>query len=167
MYAIQFDASWKGFDLAIQFQGAAVSNKFLLGSWSNGVSDATPLTRPWYANYDNSPLYLVQQSWTPDNTDATYPRLSTTSASYANNYRVSDFWMRDGAYLRLKNVTLGYKLPPALTRKINVNKLRIFVSGGNLLTFTEFKYLDPESTNVVPGYYPQQRNITFGVDLAF
>ncbi len=167
MYAIQFDASWKGFDLAIQFQGAAVSNKFLLGSWSNGVSDATPLTRPWYANYDNSPLYLVQQSWTPDNTDATYPRLSTTSASYANNYRVSDFWMRDGAYLRLKNVTLGYKLPPALTRKINVNKLRIFVSGGNLLTFTEFKYLDPESPNVVTGYYPQQRTITFGVDLAF
>ncbi|MDY3782795.1 MAG: TonB-dependent receptor [Candidatus Cryptobacteroides sp.] len=167
MFAFQADASWKGFDLSVQFQGAAISNKMLLGSWSNGVSDATPMTRPWYANYDNAPLYLVEQSWTPQNTQATYPRLSVSSASYANNYRVSDFWMRNGSYLRLKNVTLGYKLPSNITRKLNINKLRVFFTGGNLLTFTEFKYLDPESPNVVTGYYPQQRTFTFGVDLAF
>ena len=125
------------------------------------------MTRPWYANYDNAPLYLVEQSWTPQNTQATYPRLSVSSASYANNYRVSDFWMRNGSYLRLKNVTLGYKLPSNITRKLNINKLRVFFTGGNLLTFTEFKYLDPESPNVVTGYYPQQRTFTFGVDLAF
>lgn len=125
------------------------------------------MTRPFYANYDNAPLYLLQQSWTPDNRDANYPRLTVNSASYTNNYRVSDFWMRDGSYLRLKNLTIGYKLPASVTRKLNINKLRVFFTGGNLLTFTEFPYLDPESPNVVTAYYPQQRTFTFGVDLAF
>lgn len=167
MFAFQFDGSWKGFDISLQFQGAALTNKMLLGSWSNGVSDAGPMTRPFYANYDNAPLYLLQQSWTPDNRDANYPRLTVNSASYTNNYRVSDFWMRDGSYLRLKNLTIGYKLPASVTRKLNINKLRVFFTGGNLLTFTEFPYLDPESPNVVTAYYPQQRTFTFGVDLAF
>lgn len=167
MYALQFDASWKGFDLNVQFQGGALCDKMLLGAWANGVSDATPLTKPWYGNYDNAPLYLVEQSWRPDNTDATYPRLSVNASSYRNNYRVSDFWKRNGAYLRLKNVSLGYTLPRGLTGKVGMDSVRLFVSGSNLLTFTEFKYLDPESPNVVTGYYPQQRTVTFGIDINF
>lgn len=167
MFAMQFDCSWKGLDFTMQWQGGAMCNKFLLGSWSNGVSDATPLTKPWYAGYDNAPLYLVQQSWTPENTDAQYPRLTTNSTSYNNNYRVSDFWMRDGSYIRLKNVSLGYTLPSKITRKAHIDKVRAFVTGGNLLTFTGFKYLDPESPNVVTGYYPQQRTVTFGLDVTF
>lgn len=167
MYALQADASWKGFDINIQFQGGALCDKMLIGNWANGVSDATPLTKPWYANYDNAPLYLVEQSWRPDNTDATYPRLSVNATSYRNNYRVSDFWKRNGAYLRLKNVSLGYTLPRSLTRKVGMESVRFFLTGTNLLTFTEFKYLDPESPNVVTGYYPQQRTLTFGLDLNF
>ena len=167
MYALQADASWKGFDINIQFQGGALCDKMLIGNWANGVSDATPLTKPWYANYDNAPLYLVEQSWRPDNTDATYPRLSVNATSYRNNYRVSDFWKRNGAYLRLKNVSLGYTLPRSLTRKVGMESVRLFLTGTNLLTFTEFKYLDPESPNVVTGYYPQQRTLTFGLDLNF
>ena len=167
MYALQFDATWKGFDLNIQFQGGALCDKMLLGAWSNGVSDATPLTKPWYGNYDNAPLYLVEQSWRPDNTDATYPRLSANASSYRNNYRVSDFWKRNGAYLRLKNVSLGYTLPRSWTRMVGMESIRTFISGTNLLTFTQFKYLDPESPNVVTGYYPQQRTITFGIDVNF
>lgn len=167
MFALQFDCSWKGLDLSVQFQGAALCNKMLLGSWSNGVSDATPLTKPWYAGYDNAPLYLVQQSWTPQNTNAEYPRLSTNSTSYNNNYRVSDFWMRDGSYLRLKNVSLGYTMPSKYTRKARIDKVRAFLTGGNLFTLTQFKYLDPESPNVVTGYYPQQRTYTIGLDITF
>lgn len=167
MYALQMDASWKGLDLNIQFQGGALCDKFLLGQWSNGVSDATPLTKPWYANYDNAPLYLVENSWRPDNTEAEYPRLSVSGDSYGNNYRLSDFWKRDGAYLRLKNVSLGYTLPGKITRKAGLQTVRFFVTGTNLLTFTQFKYLDPESPNVVTGYYPQQRTFTFGLDLSF
>lgn len=167
MYALQLDASWKGFDLNILFQGGALCDKYLLGAWSNGVSDATPLTKPWYANYDNAPLYLVENSWRPDNTDAEYPRLSISSDSYSNNYRMSDYWKRDGAYLRLKNISLGYTLPSKLTNRVNIQGVRVFVTASNLLTFTQFKYLDPESPNVVTGYYPQQRTVTFGLDLSF
>ena len=167
MYALQFDATWKGFDLNVQFQGGALCDKMLLGAWTNGTNDATPLTKPWYGNYDNAPLYLVEQSWRPDNTDATYPRLSANASSYRNNYRVSDFWKRNGAYLRLKNVSLGYTLPRSWTRVVGMESIRAFVSGTNLLTFTQFKYLDPESPNVVTGYYPQQRTVTFGIDVNF
>ncbi len=167
MYALQADLNWKGLDFNIQFQGGALCDKMLLGKWANGVTDANPLTRPFYAGYDNAPLYLVENSWRPDNTDAEYPRLSVNGGSYANNYRVSDFWMRDGAYLRLKNVSVGYTLPSKWTRKINIQNIRLSVTGNNLLTFTQFKYLDPESPNAVTGYYPQQRTVTFGLDITF
>lgn len=167
MYALQADLNWKGLDFNIQFQGGALCDKMLLGKWANGVTDANPLTRPFYAGYDNAPLYLVENSWRPDNTDAEYPRLSVNGGSYANNYRVSDFWMRDGAYLRLKNVSVGYTLPSKWTRKINIQEIRLSVTGNNLLTFTQFKYLDPESPNAVTGYYPQQRTVTFGLDITF
>lgn len=169
MFSMQFDFDWKGLDLSLQFQGAALCDKMLMGSWSNysGVTDLTPLTVPWYANYDNAPLYLVEGSWTPENTDAEYPRLSVNKASYANNGLLSDFWKRNGAYLRLKNATIGYTFPSKWMNKARIDRLRIYVAGTNLLTFTEFKYLDPESTNVVTGYYPQQRTVSFGVDLSF
>ena len=167
MFAFQFDADWKGIDFSIMFQGAALSDKRLIGSWANGTNDATPLTKPWYANYDNSPLYLVENAWRPDNTNAEYPRLSVSGRSATHNYQISDFWTRNGAYLRLKNMTLGYTLPSKLTRKAHFQNVRFFLSGTNLLTFTEFKYIDPESPNVVTGYYPQQRAFTFGIDLSF
>lgn len=64
-------------------------------------------------------------------------------------------------------VTLGYTFPKKWMKKAGVNNLRIFASGFNLLTFTAFKYLDPESSNVIQGYYPQQRTFTFGLDVTF
>ncbi len=169
MFSFQLDADYAGFDFALQFQGAALCDKMLMGSWDNysGVTDLTPLTVPWYANYDNAPLYLVEGSWTPENTNAEYPRLSVNKASYANNGLLSDFWKRDGSYLRLKNATIGYTFPAKLLNKAKIDRLRIYVTGTNLLTFTQFKYIDPESTNVVTGYYPQQRTFSFGVDLSF
>lgn len=165
MFSLTADAQWKGFDFSVQFQGAALCDKMLQHEWYNGARDQTPLTRPWYAGWDNAPLYLVENSWRPDNTNAEYPRLSTVASS--NSSEVSDFWKRNGAYLRLKNVTLGYTFPKKWMKKAGINNLRLFASGFNLLTFTDFKYLDPESSNVIQGYYPQQRTFTFGVDVTF
>ena len=71
------------------------------------------------------------------------------------------------AYLRLKNVTLGYTLPKAWTNKMGLSNIRVYANGTNLLTFTDFKYIDPESTNVATGYYPQQRTFSFGIDVRF
>ena len=165
MFSLMADANWKGFDLSVQLQGAALCDKLLCGEWNNGARDQTPLTRPFYAGWDNAPYYLVENSWRPDNTNAEYPRLSTVA--YANNAQVSDFWKRNGAYVRLKNVTLGYTLPQSWVKKSGISNLRLFASGYNLFTLTEFKYLDPESANVIQGYYPQQRTFTFGVDVTF
>lgn len=167
MYSVQFDANYMGFDLAVQIQGAALRDRMLLGSWANGVTDANPLVKPWYANYDNAPLYLVEGAWRPDNTDAEYPRLSANGSSYSNNYTPSDFWKRNGAYVRLKNVSLGYTVPSKILKKVNCAGLRVFASGINLLTFSGFKYLDPENDAVITAYYPQQRTVTFGIDLSF
>jgi TonB-linked SusC/RagA family outer membrane protein len=165
MYSFMADASWKGFDLSVQFQGGALCNKMLQGTWNNGATDSTPLTRPWYGNWDNAPLYLVENSWRSDNIHADYPRLSTKYAS--NNAQLSSFWKKNGAYLRLKNVTIGYTIPTKLIMKSGIKGLRLYANGYNLLTFTQFKYLDPESANVIQGYYPQQRTVTFGVDVTF
>ncbi len=161
MFALNAQANWRGFDLSFQLQGAALCDK-MLGS---GVSDFCPLTRPWYGNWDNSPLYLVEGSWRPDNTNAEYPRLSVTGN--AQNSYVSDFWKRNGAYLRLKNLTIGYTIPTRITKKANISNVRFFASGVNLFTITDFKYLDPESGNYTWAFYPQQRTFTFGLDLSF
>ena len=90
------DANYKGFDLSVQFQGAALCDKMLQYSWQdlNGATDMTPMTRPWYANWDNAPLYLVENSWRPDHTNAEYPRLTVSSVSHSNNAQQSDFWKR-------------------------------------------------------------------------
>lgn len=169
MFALMADANYKGFDLSVQFQGAALCDKMLQYSWQdlNGATDMTPMTRPWYANWDNAPLYLVENSWRPDHTNAEYPRLTVSSVSHSNNAQQSDFWKRNGAYLRLKNVTLGYTLPKAWTNKMGLSNIRVYANGTNLLTFTDFKYIDPESTNVATGYYPQQRTFSFGIDVRF
>ena len=93
--------------------------------------------------------------------------LTVSSVSHSNNAQQSDFWKRNGAYLRLKNVTLGYTLPKAWTNKMGLSNIRVYANGTNLLTFTDFKYIDPESTNVATGYYPQQRTFSFGIDVRF
>ena len=162
MFSFTADANWRGFDFSMQWQGAAKNDKFL--GWSGG-SDYTPLTRPWYGGTDNSPLFLVENSWRPDNTDAEYPRLTTLSCG--NNAYRSTFWKRNGAYLRLKNVSIGYTIPKRITNKAGIANLRAFVSGMNLLTFTEYKFIDPEINSYAWSFYPQQRTFTFGLDLSF
>ncbi len=167
MYSFMIDGEWKGLDFSVQFQGAALTDMMIQATWNNGASDQTPLTQPWYANYDNTPLYIMEGSWRPDNTDAEYPRLTIAKLSGGNNAHVSDWWKRNGAYLRLKNVTIGYTLPSKWMNRINIDALRVYVSGHNLFTVNEFKWIDPESVNVVTGIYPQQRTFSFGVDLTF
>lgn len=176
MYSLTLDGDWKGLDFSIQFQGAAMTDLMIQNQWKTTgesgagsvVTDQTPLTRPFYAGVDNSPLYLVEGSWTENNRNAEYPRLSVAgAASGSANAWQSDWWKKNGAYLRLKNVVVGYTLPARWMQKINVDALRIYVSGNNLFTVTEFKWIDPESANVPTGFYPQQRTVSFGVDLSF
>ncbi|MDR1154653.1 MAG: TonB-dependent receptor [Bacteroidales bacterium] len=166
MYSFAIDMSCKGFDLSAQFQGAALMDKMLCGTWDNNANDNTPLTRPFYGNSDNSPLYLIEEAWRPDNPNGKYPRLSA-SPNYGNSGLKSSFWKVNGAYLRLKQLALGYTLPKNITSAIGIDHLRLYVAGLNLFTLTEFKYLDPEAPNVLQGYYPQQRTLSIGLNLTF
>lgn len=167
MFGLNFDASWRGFDIALFFQGAANSDIMLCGTYSAlGFSDGTYYTQTFKWG-SNPPRYLVEGSWTPDHTDAQYPRLSTQSSS--NNVVPSDFWRRDASYLRLKNAQIGYTLPKKVTRKFYVENLRVYASGSNLFTLSALSALgiDPEAPSVNNGYYPQQRVFNIGVSITF
>ena len=87
------------------------------------------------------------------------------------NLQVSDYWVRDASFLRLKNLQVGYTFPKNLVDKIGIQKLRIFVSGQNLLTFNSFyKGWDPENeigTGDAPSYYPVNSIYSFGVNVKF
>lgn len=166
MFSLNVDLNYKGFDLSAFFQGAAMVDNMLCGTWDNDANDNTPLTRPFYGNSDNTPLYLIEQSWRPDNPDAKYPRLSS-QPNYGNSGLLSSFWKVDGSYFRLKQLTFGYTIPQRIINRMGLNNLRVYVAGTNLFTINSFDYLDPEAPNVLQGYYPQQKTMSFGVNLTF
>jgi len=106
--------------------------------------------------------------WTPDNPGAPYPRLLLTDRG--NNTAASDFWIRSGDYIRLKNVEIGYSLSPSFIKKLKIRQLRFYASGLNLLTFDKLGDLpiDPELPE--SGYnssYPYMKIYSFGVNLKF
>ena len=105
--------------------------------------------------------------------NATFPRLSytdqgngnTTIYAYTNNYRNSTYWLRDGSYVRLKTVDIGYTLPKALVNKIHFNNVRIFLTGTNLLTWSSFKLWDPEMGSNNGEKYPLSKSVTLGLSV--
>lgn len=165
MFGINLEATWKNFDASLFFQGAAKSDVMLCGTYTSlGYSDGTFFTQPFKWG-SNAPVYLVEGSWTPENTNAEYPRLTTQSSS--NNNRTSDYWKRDASYLRLKNLQIGYSLPKHATQALKITNARLYVSASNLLTFSKLKYIDPEAPSVNNGYYPQQRVYSIGLNVGF
>ena len=116
----------------------------------------------------NPPVEYYNQRWTEENNDpdAFFPRLGGA----ATNAYVSDHFYKQVGYLRLKVLNIGYNLPSPWLNKVNINNLRVYVSGINLLTYNPLKDygVDPEAPNQLDGYYyPQQRTITVGLDISF
>lgn len=164
-YGLNLSANYKGFDCNLFFQGAALFDVYLCGTYPGlGFVDDTFYTRPFYAD-GNAPYYLVEGAWTPENTNAKYPRLGAEARINGGKY--SDWWVKNGAYVRLKNAQIGYTLPTQLTKKAGIEKVRAYVSGSNLFTLSGIKYFDPEMPNVNQGYYPQQRIYEFGMNVTF
>jgi TonB-linked SusC/RagA family outer membrane protein len=164
MSSLSLSAEYKGFDFSLMFQGAAMAEYALSGSYPDIGYDNTEFTSPFF-QLGNSPKYLVENSWTPDNRNAKYPRLSDIKVQ--NNKWASTLWIVNGDYLRLKTVQLGYTLPKKIVKNLGVKSLRLSASGGNLHTWTEFPYMDPEAPDVSNGFYPQQRTYLFGIDVKF
>jgi TonB-linked SusC/RagA family outer membrane protein len=162
-----FYGEWKGIDISFLFQGALGRDIALTGIYPGVGMDNSLFTKSFY-HTSNTPLYLVENSWTPDNPNASFPRLTVAPPGNNNAYS-STFWYRNGDYLRLKSLQIGYNLPKKLLDYVGINALRIYIEGQNLLTFSELaKYnIDPEQPGVNNGYYPQQRVFAAGIKLTF
>ena len=163
-FSLNFDVAYKNLSLSVLMQGATLCNYVLCGTWSNDNMDNTMYTRAFYGG-GNTLRYLVEDAWTPEHTDAHYPRLA--SSTNANNAWLSDWWVRDGSYLRVKNAQLAYDFPARFFTKTPISACRIFLAGTNLLTISAFKYIDPENPGINNGYYPQQRTVSLGAKVTF
>jgi TonB-dependent starch-binding outer membrane protein SusC len=111
----------------------------------------------------------VTDAWTPQNTGARLPIVTTFEGSQNENYRSSNFWLKNAAYLRLKNVQLNYSIPEQLSSRVGIRQARIYVNGQNLLTFTPLEGFDPEKNLGGSTFYefPTVKTITAGINVTF
>lgn len=155
-FGLNLNADWRGIDFNIFFQGVAGADVFD-GTFRNDVASG------------NYPSWVLGR-WTGEGTSNKYPRLAVGNDT---NWMVSDLYICDGSYLRLKNITLGYTLPKFITRKIAIERLRVYVQAENLMTWTKYWGFDPEisssatSLGVDRGVYPQARIFTIGANITF
>lgn len=157
-FGLNLSAGYKGFDFATLFQGIAGVKGYLSGQFGYALF-----------NLGNVQRWQYDQRFSTANPDpnAGYPRLETITNSGTANSVVSSFWTIDGSYLRIKNVQLGYTLSKPVLEKINISKIRLYVSGENLHTFSNYrKGWDPE-VNTGANFYPIIRNFTFGLNATF
>ena len=155
-FGLTLNLDYKGIDLLIFTQGVA-GNKIFQGLRRLDVANA---------NHQTSAM----SRWTGEGTSNTYPRL-TNSDPNGNFGKFSDFYLEKGDYLRFKTIQIGYTFPGNTISKVGAKKLRLFVTGENLLTLTDYTGFDPEiGGNVMgidKGYYPQARSFMFGLNLQF
>ncbi|KAA8483814.1 TonB-linked SusC/RagA family outer membrane protein [Arcticibacter tournemirensis] len=159
-YGFGASASWKGLDVNVHFQGVGKSSYFINGTsvymfqggdgWGNILNELANSNR-WVLGVNEDP-------------NADYPRL--TYGDNPNNYRASTFWLRDGSYLRLKTLDVGYSLPKTLVNRAHLNTVRFFLIGTNLLTFSDFKLWDPEMGSSDGKRYPLSKTLSLGVSVS-
>jgi len=151
-YGFRGNAAWKGIDFTFFLQGVGKADGYLAGA-----------ARHAYINEGSLPQKVHLDRWTPENPDASYPRL-VYQQTY--NQRLSTFWLEDASYLRLKNIQIGYTLPAQLTERFRVSRLRVYASADNLFTKTDYFYgYDPETPVSTGGFYPQVKTYVFGLNL--
>ena len=173
-YGFNISLEYKGIDFTADFTGVAGNDvmnlaKSFTQSVQQGANTSTEVFRASYFLGNGLTDRPRIMAFDRDNGNA-----PVKDPNY-NYQRYSDYFAEDGSYLKLKNVTLGYTLPREWTRKVKIDRLRIYVTGSNLLTFTKFSGLDPEfSTTAKTAYgvyynntYPQTRMISFGLDINF
>lgn len=163
IYGLGFSVRWKDFDFNLHFQGAGKSDVQILGKnvfafrenqWGNvfkGMVDDRWISAD------------ISGTTATENPNASYPRL--TYGANNNNEQASTFWLRDMSYLRLKNLDFGYTLPKSIVNKIHFNTVRFYITGTNLLTWSDFDTWDPESLQDRGEAYPLTKSVTVGVQV--
>jgi len=160
VYGLNFGAGFKGFDLALFFQGAGQVD------FNYASGDATT---PFTNGPTNSNMYTqVLDRWTPDNPNQRpfYPRLSTTQDP-TTNYYTSTWWIQRADYVRLKSAELGYTFNPKAFEKVGIKKVRLYTNGTNLLTISRWKFWDPELGDGRGASYPNMTTYNIGLRVNF
>ncbi len=153
MLGLNLTAEWKGIDFGMLLQASLGAKRY----WQSTAYN-TPTVRYGYQLNKE----VCDGRWYEGRTDATYPRL----LFYQNNInqQASDFYLQDLAYLKIRNIQLGYTLPQKWTRACQIDKVRIYGSLENFFTFTKFKGFDPEVSGMA---YPTMRQAVIGLNVAF
>lgn len=153
-YSLRGFAQWKNFDFSFYLQGVGKVNGYLRDE-----------ARHPFLNDYSIPKKAHLDRWTPNNTDASYPRMYYQAD---HNIVFSDYWMEDASYLRLKNIQLGYSLPKHITDKMKLSRAKVYLSADNLFTLTNyFGGFDPEVRETSGDEYPQLKTFALGVQLGF
>ncbi|GAB3166891.1 SusC/RagA family TonB-linked outer membrane protein [Telluribacter humicola] len=161
---LNFTLTYKNFDLAT-YMYASIGNKiFNVSKWFTD----------FYPSFAGAAISeRVKDSWTPENTDTDQPIFEKAS-NFSTNTQANSWYVEDGSYLRLQNISLGYTLPGNLLNRAGLSRLRVFVSTNNVFTITKYKGLDPSvggnaDTNfgIDVGNYPITRSVTGGINLSF
>jgi TonB-linked SusC/RagA family outer membrane protein len=157
LFGFNLGFDFKGFDFSIFFQGVGKR------SFMPNQEMIMPMAQSWFM-----PMAHHLDYWTPENTNAAFPRPYLQGQ---HNYLPSDRWVLNGAYIRLKNIQLGYSLPKALLSKVKLTRARVFITGQDILTFTKMGVFDgvfdPENTNAVRADYPFFGTVAAGLNLSF
>ncbi|WEK35516.1 MAG: TonB-dependent receptor [Candidatus Pseudobacter hemicellulosilyticus] len=152
----RLNLEYKGFDFMLIFQGVGKTNSIMTTQMSQ------PVRGDWY----NVPQIIVGNYWSHYNTEeqnrkVSYPRIMRDAN--ANNYAASDFWLFDGSYFRIKNISLGYTLPQNTISRLHLNNVRFYVSLQDFFTRSKFpKGWDPEVSSTG---YPITKSVLFGVNV--
>ncbi|WP_348719121.1 TonB-dependent receptor [uncultured Algoriphagus sp.] len=161
---VNFTVGYKGFDLSA----------YLYTSIGNEVWNQSKWFTDFFSTFEGAAISeRLKNAWSPSNTNATVPivdRSSTFSTSTVEN----SYYVEDGSYLRLQNVTLGYTLPQNLLQRWRIERLRVFASANNLFTITGYQGLDPAvggdadlTFGIDVGNYPVTRGYTLGLNVSF
>ncbi len=160
-YGINLDVFYRDFDLSLFFQGVAGNDIFNARKYD------------YYFNYSNNMVKDVLNSWTKENTNTYVPIAKVTNADGGNSLP-STFYVEKGDYFRLKNVQLGYTLPTNISKKLFMERLRIYATVSNVFTLTKYSGFDPEvssntlfARSVDMSSYPNTRNYTVGLNINF
>ena len=149
VFAFTAGFQYKGIGLDILFQGQGKARQLILPQQGNAI---TP------------PVWLFEDRWSVNNPGGKYP--ASFDRNDAINNRYSDFWLRNAAFLRLKNVELSYTFPKELISRLSLQHLRVFLNGSNLFVLSKIKDYDPELNAVTGSYYPQTRIVSAGINIS-
>ena len=159
LFGITLGGSWKGFDFNALFQGVG-KQLIMRQGW---------MAYPFAATYTNQNYKFMGKTWTEDNPNAEFPRLTVYGGRSAWNYVNNDFMLQNNRYVRLKSLVVGYTLPQVWTRKAKLEKVRVYFSGNDLWEATSIKDgFDPEMGEMSQNTgYPFSRTWSFGINVGF